>query len=61
MTSSSVASLATQRSKASPAVEHLLFEAIAKVRYGTVVVVIQDGVVVQIETTEKHRINPHSQ
>ena len=30
-------------------------EAIARIRYGSVVVHIQDGVVVQIESTEKRR------
>jgi hypothetical protein len=61
MTISSSGALATHRPKASPGIEQRISEAISKIRYGTVVVVIQDGAVVQIETTEKHRINPNSQ
>ena len=62
MTTSSTGTHAVHRSQPSQGgIEQRISEAIAKVRYGTVVVVIQDGAVVQIETTEKHRINPNSQ
>ncbi len=39
----------------SKAVEQELALAISRIRFGTVVVQIQDGVVVQIESTEKRR------
>ena len=39
-----------------PEVERQILEAVASIRYGSVVVAIQDGKVVQIESTEKHRI-----
>lgn len=37
------------------AVQEEVAEAISRIRYGSVVVHIQDGVVVQIESTEKRR------
>jgi hypothetical protein len=37
-------------------VERQILQAIARVRYGSVVIAIQDGRVVQIESTEKQRI-----
>jgi hypothetical protein len=38
-----------------PQVQEEIANAIARIRYGSVVVHIQDGVVVQIESTEKRR------
>ncbi|HEV7800613.1 MAG TPA: YezD family protein [Burkholderiales bacterium] len=37
-------------------VERQILTAITGIRYGSVVIAIQDGRVVQIEATEKHRI-----
>ena len=37
-------------------VERRILDAVAGIRYGTVVVAIQDGRVVQIDSTEKQRI-----
>jgi hypothetical protein len=31
-------------------------DALAGLRYGTVTIIVQDGVVIQIERTEKHRL-----
>jgi hypothetical protein len=39
-----------------PSVERQILAAIAGIRYGSVVISIQDGRVVQIESTEKQRI-----
>jgi hypothetical protein len=39
-----------------PGVERQILAAIEGIRYGSVVIAIQDGRVVQIEATEKHRI-----
>lgn len=38
-----------------PAIEHIL-RALQGLRYGSVVVTVQDGVVVQIDRTEKNRL-----
>ena len=38
------------------AVERRILDAVAAIRYGSVVVAIQDGRVVQIDSTEKQRI-----
>ena len=34
----------------------IIQEAVGKVRFGTVQLIIQDGRIVQIDTTEKHRL-----
>jgi hypothetical protein len=39
-------------------VERRILDAVASIRFGTVVVAIQDGRVVQIDSTEKQRIAP---
>ena len=39
-------------------VERRILDAVAGIRYGSVVVAIQDGRVVQIDSTEKQRIGP---
>jgi hypothetical protein len=39
-------------------VERRILDAVASIRYGSVVIAIQDGRVVQIESTEKQRIAP---
>jgi hypothetical protein len=44
-----------------PRIEQVIAEAIGRIRYGNVVVHIQDGVVVQIESTEKRRFGNHPQ
>jgi hypothetical protein len=47
----------TQRLPQAPAsVERRILDAVAGIRYGSVVIAIQDGKVVQIESTEKQRI-----
>lgn len=38
-------------------VERRILDAVASIRYGSVLIAIQDGRVVQIELTEKHRIS----
>jgi hypothetical protein len=40
----------------SPEIEHLLLEALRGIRYGQVLLIVQDGKVVQIDRTEKVRI-----
>ncbi len=47
----------TDRADAS-LVQEEIARAIARIRFGSVVVQIQDGVVVQIESTEKRRFPP---
>jgi hypothetical protein len=39
-------------------VERRILDAVASIRYGSVLIAIQDGRVVQIESTEKQRIGP---
>jgi hypothetical protein len=47
----------TRASRPLPAaVERRILDAVASIRYGAVVIAIQDGRVVQIESTEKQRI-----
>jgi len=43
-----------------PHIEQVIAEAIGRIKYGNVVVHIQDGVVVQVESTEKRRFGAHS-
>lgn len=43
----------------SPEIEHLLLEALRGIRYGQVLLIVQDGKVVQIDRTEKVRIAHH--
>lgn len=43
----------------SPEIEQLLLEALRGIRYGQVLLIVQDGKVVQIDRTEKVRIAHH--
>jgi hypothetical protein len=45
-------------SRAQGSVERRILDAVSSIRYGSVVIAIQDGRVVQIESTEKQRIGP---
>jgi hypothetical protein len=48
----------TLAAPAQGSVERRILDAVASIRYGSVVIAIQDGRVVQIESTEKQRIGP---
>ena len=39
----------------------VIFDALRELRFGTVTAVVHDGVVVQLERTERHRIGPPKQ
>jgi hypothetical protein len=46
-------------SSPSPSILERIGEALSDLRYGTVTIVVQDGIVVQVDRTEKFRLQAH--